>query len=101
LDNYKCNTEYAAHGTQDMAYKVMKHLNSSERDTAFINNITKDDWLSFCKDLWINETDPELNGLMTVGPNELEELEGILISFKYKKSSGNDAMNIEFLNMHH
>lgn len=34
----------------------MKHLNSSERDTAFINT-TEDEWLNFYKDLWENETE--------------------------------------------
>jgi hypothetical protein len=39
-DNYISNIEYDVQGAQDAAYKVMKHLNSTERDTAFINNIT-------------------------------------------------------------
>jgi hypothetical protein len=49
------------------------------------------------KGLWINETDSELNTLMTVGPNEQEELQGILKSLKNKKSSGSDGMNTEIL----
>jgi hypothetical protein len=51
--------------------------------------------------LWTSETeneiDPELNGLLTVDPIELDELEGILKSFKNKTSPGNDGMNIELL----
>jgi hypothetical protein len=43
------------------------------------------------------EIDPELNYLLPVDPIELEELEGILKSFKNKKSPGNDGMNIELL----
>lgn len=49
------------------------------------------------KDLWINETDPELNNLMTVDPKELEELQGIFKSLKNTKSSGSDGMIIEIL----
>lgn len=55
-DNNTSNTEYDIHRTQNVAYKAMKHLNSSERDTAFIN-ITEDEWLNFYKDLWENETE--------------------------------------------
>jgi hypothetical protein len=100
-DNYISNIEYDVHGAQDTAYKVMKHLNSTERDTAFINNITEDQWFNFYKDLWTNETeneiDPELNDLLTVDRIALDGLEGILKSFKNKKSPGNDGMNIELL----
>jgi hypothetical protein len=79
----------------------MKHLNSTERDTAFIDNITEDEWFSFYKDLWTNETeneiDPELHDLLTVDSIELDKLEGIRKLFKNKKSPGNDGMNIELL----
>jgi hypothetical protein len=34
----------------------MKHLNSTERDTTFVDNITEDEWFNFYKDLWANET---------------------------------------------
>jgi hypothetical protein len=54
-----------------MAYKVMKRLNYPERDIVFINGITEDKWFSFDKDLWINETDAELNDLMIADPTEL------------------------------
>jgi hypothetical protein len=71
----------------------MKHLNSSERDTAFNSNITEDEWLSFCKDLWTNETEnevnPELNKISTFDPIELEELEGMFKLFKNKKYPAN------------
>jgi hypothetical protein len=40
-DNYISNIKYDVHGAQDTAHKVMKHLNSTERDTAFINNINR------------------------------------------------------------
>jgi hypothetical protein len=100
-DNYISNIKYDAHGTQDAACKVMKRLNSTERGTPFINNITEDEWFNFYKDLWTNKTeneiDPELNDLLTVDPIEVNELEGILKSFKNKKSPGNDGMNIELL----
>jgi hypothetical protein len=46
-DNYISNIKYDIHGTQDTAYKVMKHLNTTERNTAFIHNITEDEWFSF------------------------------------------------------
>jgi hypothetical protein len=98
-DNYISNIEYDVHGAQDTAYKVMKQLNSTERNTAFINNIPEDEWFSLA--LWTNETeneiDPELNVLLTDDPIELDELEGILKSLKNKKSPGYDDMNIELL----
>jgi hypothetical protein len=47
--------------------------------------------------LWTNEIDPELNDLLTVDPIELDKLDGILKSFKNKKSPDNDGMNTELL----
>lgn len=49
------------------------------------------------KDLWVNETDPELNNLIIVDPIELEELQGILQSLKSKRSSGSDDMYAEIM----
>jgi hypothetical protein len=70
-DNYVTNMEYDVHGAQDAACKVTIHLNATERDTAFVNDVTEDEWLNFYKDLWTNEReneiDPELNDLLTVG----------------------------------
>jgi hypothetical protein len=47
-----------------------------------------------------NEIDPELNDLLNVDPIEPDKLEGILKSFKNKKSPVNDSMNIELLKSH-
>lgn len=84
-NNYITNTEYDVRGEQNVALKVMKHLRSSERDTAF-TNITHDGWFNLYKDLWANEAENKLerrsNCLMTVDPTDLDELEGILKSFK-------------------
>jgi hypothetical protein len=36
--------EHDVHGRQQIAYKVIKSLNSTQRDTAQINNIKTEQW---------------------------------------------------------
>jgi hypothetical protein len=44
-------TEHDVHGRQQIAYKVIKSLNSAQRDTAQINNIKIEQWTKNYKEL--------------------------------------------------
>lgn len=100
-DNYISNIEYDCHGSQDIAYKILKHLNSTEKDTVKINNITEKEWLKYYETLWTNSTEvntnPKLMELANVDLIEIEELENALKTFKNKKTPGIDCINIELL----
>lgn len=58
-DKYISRIENDIHGRQHIAYKVMKHLNSTKKDVASINVISSNDWLKYFKQLWTKQTDHE------------------------------------------
>lgn len=99
-DRYISEIEHDAHGRQDKAYKIMKHLNKIDKDTLKLNSITEDEWLQYYKHLWtsvedrciiVQETDDN------VDPITLEELQEAIASSKNKKSPGSDGINIELI----
>jgi hypothetical protein len=53
-DRYVSAIEHDVHGAQTRAYKIMKNLNKTGKDTAQFNNISKDTWLSYYKHEWTN-----------------------------------------------
>lgn len=48
-DRYVNGIECDVHGAQLDAYKIMKYLNKSEKDTAELNNISEEEWLQYLK----------------------------------------------------
>ena len=93
--------EQDCHGTQDVAYKMMRHLNSTERDTVKINNISEENWITHYNKLWTNEDEdinPTLATMADIDSIKMEELDNALGTFKNKKTSpGIDDINIEVL----
>lgn len=100
-DRYISNLEYDVHGAQTSAYKIMRHLNKSEKDTVELNNIAEDDWLKYFKELWTYPIDikpqQKSNEYNEVDNITMEELNDILNTFKANKTPGSDEMNIELI----
>lgn len=51
--------EHDIHGRQEIAYKVMQHLNSEEEDTTKINTISTEKWIRHFKQLWHDRAEVE------------------------------------------
>ena len=93
------NIEYGVNSGQTMAYKIISHLNKTEEHTAPINIMREKFWLNYYKHLWTNpvEKDPYTGEVTTVNLIMYDELEEIFKSFKNKKTSGSDDMNVELI----
>jgi hypothetical protein len=72
-------------------------MTTTKKSTILIARTVKTSKHTLIQYLRYYETDQELDDLMTADLTELEELKGILKSFKNKKSPGNDGMNTELL----
>jgi hypothetical protein len=57
---YISDLERDIHVQHDRAYKTMKDLNKSRKDTLCINPITECDWLQYCDNLWTSTDDNEI-----------------------------------------
>jgi hypothetical protein len=101
-DKYIRNIQYDVHGAQNAAFKIIKHLNKSERDTIFMNNIREEDWRNLYKKLWTipynaGEYTPYMEDTDDVDSIHFDEFNEVLYSFKYRKSPGYDGINMELL----
>ena len=83
-----------------MAYKVLKHLNWTNKDTIEINNIEDQNWIKHYKNLWCtnspqNDGEPEATLTPSAGTDEIsnEELEQSLKLMKNIKAAGPDGLN--------
>lgn len=91
------------HGNQTFSYKVLKHLNKSEKDVARINVIQQDVWIQHYKELWFQEnednvvTENENVEVIDVDPITKEELDEVFKETKNRKSTGPDGINMELL----
>ena len=81
-----------------MAYKVIKHLNRTNKDTIEINNIEDQKWVEHYKSLWCsnfpqnNNDEPETAPTPSAEIDKIsdEELEKSLKSMKNRKAAGPD-----------
>lgn len=79
-EKYISDIEHDVHGRQINTYKIIKHLNRTERDTAQLNIIEKEEWKKHYKQLWLNphmqnnaeREHPEENKY--IDPSTIEEL---------------------------
>src|SRR5215469_5511145 len=102
-DRFISRIETDIFGEQSMAYKVLKHLNRTNKDTIEINNIQDQKWINHYKDLWCtnslqNDNDePETTSATLTGIDEIsdEELEQSLKSMKKRKAPGPHGLNSE------
>ena len=102
-DRFISRIETDIFGEQSMAYKVLKHLNRTNKDTIEINNIEDQKWINHYKDLWCTNSlqndndDPETTSATSTGIDEIsdEELEQSLKSMKNRKAPGPDGLNSE------
>jgi len=51
---YILTTEHNTHRCQNIVCKMMKHLNEQTRDNADIQVIHRDEWLKYCKEIWMD-----------------------------------------------
>jgi hypothetical protein len=102
-DRFISRIEHDIFGKQNMAYKVLKHLNRTNKDTIEINNIEDQKWINHYKHLWCtnpphsDNDEPETTTIPSTGIDEIsdEELEQSLKSMKYRKAAGPDGLNSE------
>lgn len=99
-EKYISDIEHDVHGRQDKAYKILKHLNNQTRDNLKLNLIPQEEWTSYFKDLWTEETDEEIVSTLideNVDPISFEELETTINNSKNKKTPGVDNINNELI----
>ncbi|KAJ4430023.1 hypothetical protein ANN_22231 [Periplaneta americana] len=113
---YQCDTfpEYIINGSKIHAnrakitdlrnetYKIIKHLNKTEKDAAYIPNLIKEEqWIKYFQDLWFNNNADEIQPSKDnydVDLLGIEELEEALKHKKCRKASGPDAELIKYGN---
>jgi len=84
-----------------MAYKVLKHLNGTNKDTIEINNIEDQKWIEHYKSLWClnspqnNNDESETTPTPSVETDEITNEEQSLKSMKNTKAAGPDGLNSE------
>jgi hypothetical protein len=61
-DRFICRIEADIFGEQSVAYKVLKHLNRTNKDTIEINNIEDQKWIKHYKNLWCSNS-PQNNNM--------------------------------------
>ncbi|XP_039280839.1 uncharacterized protein LOC111056792 [Nilaparvata lugens] len=103
-DRFISGIEDDLHGRQEVAYKLIKHLNSDVKEMAKIENIGKEEWIQHYKDLWYKSDVPfmekaqqlqrKIDGIDLIG---IEELEEALRQTKNRKATGLDHINSELL----
>jgi hypothetical protein len=90
-------------GEQNMTYKVLKHLNRTNKDNIEISNIEDKEWIKHYKNLWCtnspqnNNDKPSTSSTVSTEIDEIsdEELEQSLKSMKNIKAAGPDGLNSE------
>lgn len=80
---------------------MKRHLNSTERDTIKVNNISEENWITHYSNLWTNEDGKDINPTLSIMAEidliGMDELDNALKTSKNKKASGVDNINIELL----
>ena len=100
-EKYVSDIEHDVHGRQEKAYKILKHLNKTEKDNLHLTTITEEKWLQYYKELWTT-SDKHASDIMIdinelVDPITLDELLPIIQNAKNKKSPGSDNINMELI----
>jgi hypothetical protein len=93
--------ENDVHGRQTLAYKVMRYLNSEERDTAKLDIIQEKEWMEHYKYLWY---DPQLERetnekyeCYNIDLLTINELEKALKKSKGRKAQGPGGISTELI----
>lgn len=100
-EHFIATLENDVHGRQTVAFKTMKYLNQSEKESASINTITLEQWKQHYKSLWydaniIEENKRNEHNTM-IDLITLEELQKALKDMKNRKACGPDGINAELL----
>jgi hypothetical protein len=84
-------------GEQSMAYKVLKHLKRTNKNTNEINNIEDKKWIEHYKSLWCSNSPQNNNNPSSIREiGEIsDELEQILKAMKNRKAASPDGLNSE------
>lgn len=99
-EKYVSEIEHDVHGRQLVAYKILKHLSSSEKDTVKLNIIADETWKKHYEKLWCNPnivTEEDASEYYTVDAITLIELRQALKETKNRKACGPDGLNSELL----
>lgn len=101
-ERFVSNIEHDIHGRQTMAYKVLKHLNANEKDTARIYPIEDEKWEKHYQNLWCAKKPFREENCNTQHRNDVDlitisELRNALMKLKNRKACGPDKINIELL----
>ena len=96
--------ENGVHGHQMIAYKLLRYLNSTERDRAQLNTITENQWIEHCTKLWFVTTEEDSvvsqdDMSLEVDPITKEKLEVELNKLRNRKATGLDRINSELLKL--
>ena len=100
-DRFISTIEADIHGRQNIAYKVMRSMNSEEKDRLMINNIKKEEWIEHYRRLWqtdeTEETILETENTRGLGLDDLtmDEMTEALKTIKNRKATGINGVNAE------
>jgi len=101
-ETFVSRIEHDLQGRQLNAYKIMKNLNSTEKDNLQFNPITEHTWLDYYKKRWTKQPKDNTTEGKSAKLTEkcvdlitMEELEVTIKTLKSKKSPGLDGINNE------
>lgn len=100
-ERFIASIEHDIHGRQNVAFKLMKHMNKAEKDTASINIITEHQWIQHYRNLWYDENCEENyyveSDSSSIDQIDIKELEAALKVTKNRKATGLDGINAELI----
>jgi tRNA U55 pseudouridine synthase TruB len=101
-ETFVLRIEHDLLGRQIHAYKIIKHLNRTEKDNLQINPITEHTWLDYYQKLWTKQcndnTTEDKRAKLTencINFITMEELETTIKAVKSRKFQGSDGINNE------
>jgi hypothetical protein len=87
------------HGRQILAYKMIRKLDNSVRESVHLNCIKEEEWRRHYENLWYNEeykVEPtKINEPHKLDNTTTEEIKEALESSKYRQTTGLDGLNME------
>jgi len=101
-EKFISQVENDLHGRQTFAYKAIKQMNKTEKDTAHLEVIDEQKWIQHYEKLWYNPNSPVEEDLEEHTPYgidyiTMEELMNAIKTSKNRKATGADQINMELL----
>lgn len=90
------------HGRQEFAYKFLKSMGKTQKESVKIDCVSKTEWVEHYRNLWFDETLPDSDNMVSCVECHVDDitLEELLLTIKLsknRKASGLDGINMELI----